>query len=160
VLRAVLASGALILSSSCVYQQFADTCDHFSGVFFYSIEPTDYTLFISAPQVLEKKPPTLAFGDSDTSSLTVRLVAVESGDSTHDPFTESRCSSPTIGEYELVVDKEDWITYWENVKEEGSFSIGVGVPGLEPPIRDSSFGFAFVEKSSRNPAASCGCLAP
>lgn len=158
-LRAVFASGALIFATSCVYQQFADTCDYFSGVFFYSIEPTDYTLFVSAPQILEEKPPILAFGDPETSSLAVKLVAVESADGTPEPFTESRCSSSTIGEYELVVDKEDWITYWETVKEEGSFSIGVGVPGLEPPIPASSFGFAFVEKSSREPAASCGCLA-
>ena len=159
-LRAILTSGALIFTTSCVYQQFADTCKHLSGAFFYSIEPADYTLFVSAPQILEEKPPILAFGDPEDSSLAVELVAVDSSDETRGPFAESGCSSSTIREYELVVDKESWISYWETVKEEGSYSMGVGVPGLEPPIRSNSFGFAFVEKSSREPAGYCGCFAP
>ncbi len=81
-LRTVFASGALIFAASCVYQQIADTCDYFSGAFFDSTEPTNYTLFVSAPQILEEKPPILAFGDPETSSLAVKLVAVESADGT------------------------------------------------------------------------------
>jgi hypothetical protein len=122
------------------------------------MEPGELTLVISAPRFSEDKPPFLTLGDSDPK-LVVDLVAVEVSGGIEKNVPGTSCATGEVREFDLAVDAEAWLNHWAAAKEKGRFAMGVGVPGLTPPVRKSSFGFALVEKSSQEYAATCGCLA-
>jgi hypothetical protein len=122
------------------------------------MDPSEFVLVISAAQFSEHKLPFLTLGGSNPE-LVVDLVAVDVSGDTADSISGAHCAPAEAREFDLAVNIEEWLNYWAAAKEEGHWAMAVGVPGLEPPVRESSIGFALVEKSSRESAASCGCLA-
>ena len=155
-LKAIILTAA-ICTTSCAYRDLTDTCLFPSGAPFYEMEPSELTLVVSAPRFSEDEPPFLTLGGSNPE-LVVDLVAVEVSGDIVTGISGSNCAPSEVREFDLAVDAKEWLSHWAAAKEKGRFAMGVGVPSLEPPVRESSFGFALVEKSSRESAASCGCL--
>ncbi len=74
-------------------------------------------------------------------------------------YEENQCKGVELHAFKLEVETDVWDSYWAEVKERRKYNVGVAFPGLEPPVRLSSIGFAFVENATQKPIVSCACLA-
>ena len=159
-MKQLLTFSVTVFLGGCVYQNFGDTCQFPSDVPFYEAELSALSLIIVSPHFSDTDAPFLSLYDHDNeSALAVELIELEQHSSGLIGATTQYCRDAETREYLLAVDQQDWTSYWVMAREAGRFSVGVAVPGLEPPVRSNSFGFALYEKSSRDPAWVCGCLA-
>jgi hypothetical protein len=148
----------MFATTSCSTQDVVETCEYASGVRFYLMQPSDLSVLLSAPKLSDTDPPYLILGDSDSSYLAVELTAVEESRDLSEILSDTQCKIGEIREYDLSVTNDDWLGYWSKAKEQGHYSMGFVVPGLESRVRKSSFGFTLVEKSTRELANACGCF--
>ena len=144
----------IVLLSGCTYQAATDVCD-FPFAVLYESAPSSFTVSIVSPHYSEATPFLSFHGPDGEPALIVSLIE----DRQLRESSADRCRNAELRRYRLSVGEEDWIDYWAKAVESGRFSGGVGVPGLESPVRTRSFGFALIDESSGRPAWVCGCLA-
>ncbi len=157
---AAIVSTAAFGATGCVYQDLSDTCTFASGTPLYQLAAYELGLVIGSTQFSDTDPPFLVlYGPDGEAILDVDLVARPARAGTPRAAPGQRCMKAEVRSFDLAVDAGKWSSYWASAKEHREFSAGVAVPGLEPPVRARSFGFAFLSKSTGESVASCGCFA-
>jgi hypothetical protein len=146
--------------SGCVYQSLGDTCVYAEGQPFYSFRPDELNLIVGSSQFSATQDPWLKLNaDQEESALVVPLALTQIPSDTSYADLLGYCSNVEARNYELAVENAEWSEYWSSAKDRGSFSVALAIPGLEPPVRAKSFGFALIGREDGDIKASCGCFA-
>ena len=150
---------SVFVTSSCVFINPSDTCRFASHSHIYKYDPEALMFVVGYPSRPNPETPYLELGSSsDAPDLTVVLASLDERYEMPPELDSHRCKNVEFHAFDLEVDSEDWGSYWTAAKDRGDFSIGVVFPDLEMPVRLHSIGFAFVDKSTQESVASCGCL--
>jgi len=118
-------------------------------------------MVFATPRTFDDPQPWMVLNDAEgTSVLHIELVEATKSRSEASSALDDRCTNMEVREYELVVEPEDWHSYWAIAKPQRKFMGGAGVK-FKPEQRVSakSFGFALIDRQSGSIAWVCGCLA-
>jgi hypothetical protein len=91
--------------------------------------------------------------------MTVELIEVASDSAVTIGAAALSCNKAETHQYSLVIDEDDWASYWKMAKESGGFSGGVAMPGVEPVVHRDSIGFGLADEQTGDFYWVCGCLA-
>ena len=146
--------------SGCIYQNFGDTCAYLDGQPFYAFRPDELNVIVGSSQFSATQDPWLRmYEEQDDSALEVLLERTQTPSDSVYPVLLEHCSNIEAREFELAVENEEWSKYWSSAKDRRTFSMALAMPGLEPPVRTKSFGFALVAREDGEVKVSCGCFA-
>lgn len=149
-----------VLLYGCTFQSLTDTCKFPSKVPLYETQASSMRMLVAWPHSREKPAPLLSLDDADGAPvLTVGLVAVASDSVVVTGAAMPGCGLAETYEYSLVVDAEDWASYWRMASKSGRFSGGMAMPGVDPVVRSNSAGFGLADKQTGEFHWVCGCLA-
>jgi hypothetical protein len=156
----IFAPALALVLCGCTYQNLTDTCVFPSKAPLYETEASALRMLVAWPHSVEKHAPFLSLYDTNEEPLmTVGLMEVASDSTVVLGAAAPNCGRAETHEYSLVIDEDDWVSYWRTAKESGEFSAGVAMPGVEPVMRRDSIGFGLADVQTGEFYWVCGCLA-